>query len=137
MKLLIILSRYRAPMLVLALSILHGCATNGPRITADQLTIDKISSDQVNIGTVYAYKTAEGIDIVGEVKLNRRMVGDPPYHMGVMIIDSEGKVLYTAYTHYYRYGKPTKESDTFKFSLIIPLTPPKGSIVRLVSEASK
>jgi hypothetical protein len=135
MKLLIAARGYCALLLLLAVSMLHGCASDGSRIVADQLRIDKISSGQVSIGPVYARKTDGGMDVAGKVKLKRAMMGDPPYHMGVTIIDPEGKLLYSAYTHYYRYGKPTKESDTFKFSLTIPLKPPKGSIIRLVNEA--
>ena len=135
MKLLIAMRSRCAMMLFPALIVLHGCASYKSRLMADQLTVDKISSGQASIGAVYVHKSAAGIDIVGKVKLKKAMMGDPPDHMLVTVIDPDGKVLYTTQTRYYRYGKPIKESALFNFSLTIPLSPPKGSILRLMDEA--
>jgi hypothetical protein len=90
----------------------------------------------MNFSDVYFRKTDDGIDIVGKVKFTQGLMGAPPGQVVVTIIDSDQKVLYKASTHYYRYGKPTKESDTANFSLTIPLMPPRGSNMRLTQSAS-
>lgn len=107
-----------------------------PLIGADQLTIDKITSDEINIGAVCVHDNSKGIDITGKVKFRSAMVGIPSGHINITIILPEGKVLYRARTHHYRNGSPTKHSDTFNFSLTISLIPPKGSVLRLEHHAS-
>jgi hypothetical protein len=136
MKFLIAASRHSVLIMILVSGVLYGCATGGPVVGADQLTVDKISSDEANIGAVYVRKTAVGIDITGKVKFTKAMIGTPPGGVVITIIDPTGKVLYTSHTGYYRYGKPVKPSATFRFSLTIPLVAPAGSIVRLVTEAA-
>ena len=136
MELPIVMCRHRTLILALALSVLYGCAPGGSLIRGDQLTIDKISSDRASIGAVYVRNAAEGIDVFGKVTFKKAIIGIPPDHVVVTITDRDGKIFYTGDTHYYRYGKPIKQSDTFNFSLAIPLTPPKGSIMRLVNESS-
>lgn len=136
MKSPITLSRHFAVMTALISGLLYGCASNKPLIGADQLTIDKISSDEMEIRAVYVRKSDDGIDITGKVKFQRAMIGTPPGHIDVTISDPSGKVLYKTHTHYYRNGRPTRKYDTFNFSSTIPLTPPKGSTLRLVHDAA-
>jgi len=136
MKSPITMGRHFALMMALISGLLHGCASNMPLIEADQLTIDKISSDKLDIGAVYVRKSDEGIDIAGKVKFRKAMIGTPPGHIDVTIIDPSGEVLHKTHTHYYHNGSPTKKHDTFNFSLSIPLTPPKGSILRLEHDAA-
>lgn len=136
MKSPITITRNFALMMALISGLLYGCAYNGPLIGTDQLTIDKISSDEMEIRAVYVRKSDEGIDITGKVRFRRAMIGTPPGHIDVTIIDPDGKVLYRTHTHYYRNGSPTKKSDTFNFSSSIPLTPPRGSTLRLEHDAA-
>lgn len=135
MKRLITIRRHCVLMLLTALSMLHGCASHGPLIGEHQLAIDKISSERADIGEVYARKSGGGIDVVGKVKFKEAMIATPPDHIVVTVIDPDGKMLYTTHVGYYRYGRPTKQSDSFNFSLTIPVAPPKGSTLRLVNEA--
>jgi hypothetical protein len=132
----IVTLRHCALILYLSSSALCGCAWPGPIIGADRLHIERISSDRVNIGAVYARKIGNSIGIFGEVTFKESLFGFPSDHIVVKIIDPGGKVLYTARTHYYRNGKPTKERDNFNFSLTIPLTAPNGSVMRLESDPS-
>jgi hypothetical protein len=136
MKLPIVTRSYCAIILFLATGMLSACASRGPIVGADQLIIDRISSDHVNFGEIYARETDKGIDVVGKATFTKSMMGVPPDHIAVTIIDPNGKVLYTARARYYRYGKPTKEANTFSFSLSIPLTAPKGSSVKLENDAA-
>lgn len=135
MKRLISIRRNWVLVMLAALSMLHGCASHGLLIGDHQLTVDKISSERADIGEVYARKSGGGIDVVGKVKFKEAMIGTPPDHIVVTVIDPDGKVLYTTHVGYYRYGRPTKQSDSFNFSLTIPLAPPKESTLRLVNEA--
>jgi hypothetical protein len=129
-----ILSRRECELILfLGLSLLGGCASRGSVMGTEQLTIDKIPGGQASILDVYARNTAEGIDLVGKVQFKNAMLGTPSDDLGITIIDPAGKVLYTGYTRYYRYGKPTKKSDIFRFSTTIPLPVPRRSVVRLVN----
>jgi hypothetical protein len=86
----------------------------------------------VSIDRVYVNKVEHGVSIGGKVKFATSMFGSPPGYMEISVIAPGGNVLYKAHADYYRYGKPIRESDTFDFSLTIPLMPPKGSTVRLM-----
>ena len=99
---------------------------------AHQLTLEKLASKQVSIDRVYVNKVEHGVSIGGKVKFATSMFGSPPGYMEISVIAPGGNVLYKAHADYYRYGKPIRESDTFDFSLTIPLMPPKGSTVRLM-----
>ena len=103
---------------------------------AGHLTIVRLSSDHADIGTVYARKSGESIDLAGKVKFKRAVLGIPRDSLLVTVVGPTGKVLYTTHANYYRYGKPIKKSDTFSFAMSIPVMTPKGSTVRLVNDES-
>lgn len=135
-RVLISMNRHCAPILFLISSMLYGCASNSPLIVTDQWTIEKVPSEQTDIDSIYVRKADNGIVIAGTVRFAHRMMGSPAGYMEVTILDPDGKVLYTAQSGYYRYGRPVKASDTFNFALKIPAEPPRGSTVRLVHHAS-
>ena len=126
--------RFCAPILLTASGVLHGCVSQGSLMGDDQLIIKKIVSDQARIAAVYARNTGVGVNIVGQVKFQNEMMGNPPGFIVVTIINPAGEVLYKACSHYYRSGTPVKPSDIFNFSLTIPLSPPKESIAQLTDE---
>jgi hypothetical protein len=130
------MNRRCAASLFLVSIMLYGCASNSPPIATDQWTIEKVTSEQTDIDSITVRKADNGIVIAGTIRFAHRMMGSPAGYMEVTILDPDGKVLYTAQSGYYRYGRPVKESDAFNFSLKIPAEPPKGGIVRLVHHAS-
>jgi hypothetical protein len=135
-KIPMVMRPHSALILLLASSILCGCASGGAMAGTGELTIDKLSSDHADIGTIYARKSGEGIDLAGKVKFKRAVLGVPRDRLLVTVVAPTGRVLYTTYTNYYRYGKPSKKSDTFSFAMSIPVIMPKGSTVRLVNDGS-
>jgi len=136
MKIPIAMRQHCALILFLISSMLYGCASSGAMVGAGQLTIDRVSSDHADIGTIYARKTGEGIDLAGKVKFKRAVLGVPRDRLLVTVVGPTGRVLYTTYTNYYRYGKPMKKSDSFSFAMSIPVNMPKGSTVRLMNDES-
>jgi hypothetical protein len=134
MKILIAARQHCGLILFLVSSMLSGCASSGAMVRAGQMSIDRLSSDHADIGTVYARKTNEGIDLAGKVKFKRAVLGVPRDRLLVTVVGPTGRVLYSTYTNYYRYGKPSKKSDTFNFAMSIPVNMPKGGTVRLVND---
>ena len=135
-KIPIVMRPHCALTLLLASSILCSCASSGAMVGAGELTIDKLSSAHADIGAIYARKTGEGIDLAGKVKFKRAVLGVPRDRLLVTVVAPTGRVLYTTYTNYYRYGKPSKKSNTFNFAMSIPVIIPKGSTLRLVNDGS-
>lgn len=133
----ITMGRRVALIVALISGLLYGCAANKPLIGRDQLSIDKISSDNVAIGDTYVRKSDGSIDITGKVNFRWATAGTPPGHVDIRITGPDGKELYKAAAHYYRNGSPTKRADTFNFSLNVPLIPPKGSTMQLEHHASQ
>jgi hypothetical protein len=136
MKCQINMRQHCALILFLVSSMLYGCASSGAILGAGQLTIDRVFSDHADIGTIYARKTDKEIDLAGKVKFKRAVLGVPRDRLFVTVVGPTGKVLFTTYANYFRYGKPTKKSDTFNFTMSIPVIMPKGSTVRLVNRKS-
>ena len=134
MKLQVISTLYRFVVVAFALVVVVSCASTGNLIEDRQLTIDKAHSDNLRINYVFAQNTDEGIEIAGTVRFNRAMVGTPRDHMVVTIIDPDGKELYTARTRYVHYGRATKQSHTYKFSLVVARNIPEGSVIRLTND---
>jgi hypothetical protein len=136
MNIQITLNRYRILLTCMVLSLLYGCTLSESLQGPDQLTIDKVPSDKMHILYVDVLHRDGGTYISGKVKFNRGMFGTPSDNLVVTIIDPGGNVLSTVTTHYYWYGKPTREHDKFLFSLTIPQIISNDSTVRLENDES-
>ena len=136
MKSLVHINRYKFLTIFLITFILNGCATGGSLNGHNQLTIEKIHSDKMHIVNVDVRHRDGGTHISGKVKFNRGIFGTPSDHLVVTIIDPGGDILNTVRTHYYWYGKPTREHDKFLFSLTIPQIISNDSTVRLENDES-
>ena len=135
MKFLEVSRCYHAAISLLIAAVLCGCASRGPIVGGDRLIVDEITSDQVKIKSIYIHQTGEGVEITGQARFRKAVMGIPLDHITVTVIDSEGAVLYSKRARYYRHGKPTRKYQIFNFSLTIPMTISKGTRVRLGNEA--
>ena len=124
-----------AAISLLVAAVLCGCASRGPMVGGDRLIVDEITSDQVKLNSIYVHQTGEGVEITGQARFRKAVMGIPLDHITVTVIDSEGAVLYSKRARYYRHGKPTRKYQIFNFSLTIPMTISKGTRVRLGNEA--
>ena len=132
MALLIKITRHRPLILLLVSSLAVGCASSRSLLGTAYVSIKKIPSENTKIGGVYVRKVDGGVTIGGTVTFRQTRITLPFSYMEVTILAPDGKVLYKAHSDYYRYGRPTKATDTFNFSSKIPLVPPKGSTVQLM-----
>jgi hypothetical protein len=137
MSLVVKILQARFLILLLLANAISGCASSSSFIATHQITIKKVSPEQTHIDNVFMRKADKGITVGGTVTFARSIMGVPPGSMEVTILVPDGKVLYNARSDYYRYGNPIRESNTFNFSLTIPVTLPKGSILELVHHTSE
>jgi len=127
----------RSLILLLFINSISGCASSSSFIATHQITIKKVSPKQTHIHNVFMRKADQNIIVGGTMTFARSMLGAPHGYMEATILLPDGKVLYNARSGYYRYGNPIRKSNRFNFSLAIPLTLPKGSILELVHHTSE
>lgn len=109
--------------------LLSGCAMmQSSHDLVEGINFERNGSDVAAPSNVYLHRTADGMNLHGELKRKSTGRGPIPGHLHVELIDPQGKLLKGADVDYRRHNK---QSDHAHFSIPLPVSLQTGSTVRI------
>lgn len=121
--------------MLLATLLLTGCAGIQSSLDiVEGINFERIDSNTASITNVYLHRTAQGMDLHGELKRKLANRGRIPGHLYVMLIDPQGEKLKEADVDYTRHNP---QSSHAHFSIPLPIKLPAGSTIRITHMAAE
>jgi len=119
-------SKLRLVSIALLVVAMPACVSLGTDLIENKyVSIERVKTNKTRIGSVYVHQTDNGIRISARLRRwthNRRGAVD------IEVISPSGEVL--AFKHV-TYSTQTRRGRLSRFTTQIPITPPKGSRVRI------
>jgi len=115
--------------LLLMTAFISGCASlQSSRDLVKDVHFERIASDTASIRNVYLHRTADGMDLHGELTRKSLARGPIPGHLHVNLKDAQGHFLKSADVDYKRHNKQSNHSH---FSISLPITLESGSTIEI------
>jgi hypothetical protein len=119
---------------VVAFALLTGCTSMEWNPEDHHVSIETISSEHAEISEVSIRKVEKGVTVFGEVSPSRLAQEIQSGHVNIAVIAPHDVTMFEVNASYYRIGKLFKNPQLYSLSVVIPVTPPKGSKIRIKVE---